>query len=177
MWSGLIEVQDIGVEHPLKLLLMQDEQVIETLAPHTPQKALADGIRSRGVIRCCEYLDATRLGNPREAHPKRAIVITDEILRPYTIGGGFSQLLCGPRVAGRSWKSVDADEDHCARVQFDDDEGKVHTMLVKRVMKARIPCTVSVTPCEDKQLKAFRLYASSGESASRERPGKVLSKA
>jgi hypothetical protein len=43
MWSGLIEVQDRGVEHPLKLLFMQDEQVIETLATHTAQKALADG--------------------------------------------------------------------------------------------------------------------------------------
>jgi D-arabinose 1-dehydrogenase-like Zn-dependent alcohol dehydrogenase len=31
----------------------------------------------------------TRLSNPSEAHPKLAIAITDEVLRPHTKGGGF----------------------------------------------------------------------------------------
>jgi len=60
MWSGSMKGEHIGVEHPLKLLLLQDEQMIGTLAPHAAQKALEDGIRARGVIRCCENLDATR---------------------------------------------------------------------------------------------------------------------
>ena len=62
----------------LVLLLMQDEQVIETLASHTAQKAFTDGIRLRGVIRYCENLNATRLRNPCEVHPKLAIIITKE---------------------------------------------------------------------------------------------------
>ncbi len=121
MWPGSIEVLNVGVEHAVELLLMEDEQVIETLASHTSEKPFTDGIGSRGVIRCCEHLDATRLRNSREAHSKLAIIITDEVLRPLAIGGGLPKLLCGPRVAGRS---CDADVDHFARVQFDDEEGE-----------------------------------------------------
>ena len=51
MRLGSVEVVDIRVEYPLELLLMQDEQVIETLASHTSEKAFTDGVRSRGVIR------------------------------------------------------------------------------------------------------------------------------
>jgi hypothetical protein len=91
MWSGSVEIVHICAQHPLKLLLLQDEQGIETLAPHTPHKALADGIRSRSVIGCCEHLDATRLGNPREVHPKLAIVITDEVFGPLSKCRGFPQ--------------------------------------------------------------------------------------
>ena len=86
--------------------------MIKTLSTHTSEKAFTDGIRSRGEIRGFENLDATRLGNPREAHPKLAIVITDEVLRPLAIGGGFLKLLCGPSV-GRT--SCDTDVDHSAR--------------------------------------------------------------
>jgi hypothetical protein len=100
---------------------MQDEQVIETLAPHTPQKALADGIRSRGVIRCCEHLDITCNRNLREAHPKRAIVITDEVCGSLSKCRGLPQLLCSPRVGGRSCQP---DMDYSPRLQFDDEECK-----------------------------------------------------
>jgi hypothetical protein len=51
MRSGSIEVVYISIEYPLELLLMQDEQVIETLASHTPQKAFTDSIRLWGMIR------------------------------------------------------------------------------------------------------------------------------
>ena len=62
---------------------MQDEQMIEALPSDAAQEALADRIRSRGVIWRCENLDATRLGNSREGHAKLAIVIPDEVLRSY----------------------------------------------------------------------------------------------
>jgi len=121
MRSGTIEVLDIRIEHPVKLLLMEDKQVIETLSSYTAQKPFTDGIRSRSVIRRFENLDATRVCNPSKAHPKLTIVITDEILRPHTKGGGFPKLLCSPSIRGRS---CDADVDHSPRVQFDDEEGK-----------------------------------------------------
>jgi hypothetical protein len=73
------------------LLLMQDEQMIETLTSHTPQEPLTDGIGSGSRIRSFEHLDVTGLGNPIEGHPKLAIVITDEILRSHSIGCGFSK--------------------------------------------------------------------------------------
>ena len=58
---------------------MQDEHMIEALTPHTAKETLTDRIGSRGAIRGFEYLDATCLRNPREAHPKLAIVIPDEV--------------------------------------------------------------------------------------------------
>ena len=112
MRPGSVEVAYISVEYPLKVHLMQDEQVIETLASYTSEKAFTCGIRLRNVIRCFENLDSTCLRNPLEALPKLTIIIPDEILRPLTIGSGFPKLLCGPSV-GRT--SCDADVDHSAR--------------------------------------------------------------
>ena len=118
---GSVEVVHIGVEHALELLLMQDEQMVEALTSDTTEEALADRIRSRGMIRRFENLDATRLGNLREGHSKLTIVITDEVLRSHTIGGGFPKLLRGPSIRRRS---CDAFVNHSARVQFDNEEGK-----------------------------------------------------
>jgi len=122
--SGLIEVLGIGTQDTMQLLLVKDEQVIEALTPHTAQKPLTDGIGSRGVIRRLEHLDATGLGNSIEGRPKLAIMITDEVLRPHTKGGGFSQLLRRPSIG---WRSCDAHVDHLPGVQFDDEEGKQRT--------------------------------------------------
>ena len=96
MWSGSIEVLDIGVEHPLELHLMQDEQMVEALPAHTSQKAFTDGIRSRGVIRCCENLDATRVHNTGEGRPKLASVLPKMVFRPLSIRRGFPKLLGSP---------------------------------------------------------------------------------
>ena len=82
MRSGSVEVAYIRVEYPLELLLMQDEQMIETLASHTSEKAFTDGIRLRNVIGCFENLDSTRLRNPFEAQPKLAIIITVRYFGP-----------------------------------------------------------------------------------------------
>ena len=102
MGPGSVEVVHIRVEHAVELLLMQDQQMIETLTPYTAEEPLTDGIRARGVIRSFENLNVTRLRNPSEAHTKLAVVITDEVLRPHTKGGGFPELLCGPSISGIS---------------------------------------------------------------------------
>ena len=103
MRSGLIEVLDIGTQDTMQLLLLQDEQVIETLAPHTAQKAFTDGIGPWRVIGRFQDLDAAGLGNPGESHPKLAIVISDEILRPHTKGRGFANRY---GQSTRQWESV-----------------------------------------------------------------------
>ena len=97
MRSSPVEVVHIRVEHPVELLLMEDEQMIEALTSYTSQEPFTDGMRSWCVIRGFENLDVTRLSKPREAHPKLAIVITDEVLRSHAIGGGFSKRFGGPR--------------------------------------------------------------------------------
>src|SRR5215469_12818503 len=98
--------------------------MIETLTSHTTQEALTDRIGSRGMIRRCENLNVTGLRNPREGHPKLAIMIPDEILRPHPKGSGFPQLLCRPRVGGRT---CHANVDHSPRVEFNNEEGEQQT--------------------------------------------------
>ncbi len=85
MWSGLIEVLDIGTQETMQLLLLQDEQVIETLATHAAQKAFTDGIGPWCVVGRFQYLDAAGCGYARETGSKLVITITDEILRPLSI--------------------------------------------------------------------------------------------
>src|SRR5215831_13846454 len=102
MRSCLVEVVHIHLEHAVELLLMQDEKMIETLTPYTAKEPLTDGIRAWGVIRSFKNLNVTRLRNPSEAHPKLAVVITNEVLRPHTKGGGDPSLLSSPCVGGTS---------------------------------------------------------------------------
>src|SRR5215470_12182109 len=74
MRPGPVEVVYVCMEDALELLLLQDEQMIETFATHTAQKPFTDGVGTRGVIGRFEYLDATRLGNPSKVHTKFAII-------------------------------------------------------------------------------------------------------
>src|SRR5215472_14414881 len=87
MRSGLVEVRLIGFHDQLELLLMQDEQVIETLSPHTPQKPFTDRIGSRCLVGRFEDLNVAGCCHAREIGSKRVITITDEILRSKSIGG------------------------------------------------------------------------------------------
>jgi hypothetical protein len=120
MRPSMVEVLDIGVKYAVELLLLQDEHVIKALSTHTSQKPFTDGIRSRSLIWYPEYLDVTCFCNPREAYPKLAVIITDEILRLYTKGGSFPKLLRSPSVSGISCHT---DMDYFSRVQFDEEEG------------------------------------------------------
>ncbi len=61
---------------------------------------------ARGVIRSFKHLNGTRLRNPSEAHPKLAIVITDEVLRPHTKGASFPKRFGGPSVGGISCLAI-----------------------------------------------------------------------
>jgi hypothetical protein len=121
MRSGLIEVLDIGTQDTMQLLLLQDEQVIQTLTSHTAEEAFTDGIGSRSVVRRFQDLDAAGCGHAREIGSKLVITIPDQILRSNPKSGGFPQLLCRPRVSGRA---CHAHVDHFARVQVDDEEGE-----------------------------------------------------
>src|SRR5215469_12058712 len=118
---GLIEVLNRGTQDTMQLLLVQDEQVIQTLSPHTSQKALTDGIGAFRVIRCFQDLDAAGGCHTRKTGSKLVITIANEILRPLSKGSRFPQLLGGPGVGRRA---SDAHMDDLTRVQINDEEGK-----------------------------------------------------
>jgi hypothetical protein len=124
MRSCLVEVRHIGIEDTLELLLLQDEQVIQTLSPHTAQKALTDGIGAFRVIRCFQYLDAAGCCHARETRSKLTVTITNEILRPLSIGSRFPQLLCCPCIGRRSGHT---DMDDFTGVEINDEEDKKRT--------------------------------------------------
>lgn len=44
MRSGLIEIDNVRIEKPEELLFMENQEMIQTFAPHTAQKAFADSI-------------------------------------------------------------------------------------------------------------------------------------
>ena len=121
MGSCLLEVGHIGIEDALELPLMQDQQVVQTLLPHTPHESLADGIGPWGMNRRFEQLDATGPRHPHKRGAKFAIVISYQILRCLSIGRGFAELLGRPGIGRRS---CHAHLDDLARLQFDDEEGK-----------------------------------------------------
>jgi hypothetical protein len=98
MRPGSIEVLDIGMKDTVQLLLLEDEQVIETLTTDTPQKAFTDRIGPWCVIRRDEHLDAARVCDSSETGSKRAVMITDEVVRRLPIGSCLTQLLGSPGV-------------------------------------------------------------------------------
>jgi hypothetical protein len=117
MWPGLIEVLDIGMKDTLQLLLLQDEQVIETLATHTAQKPFTDGIGARSVRGCFQDLNAAGGGHSSKTGTKLAITIPIEILRPSSIGSRFPKLLRRP---GIGWRASDTHMDDLTSVQIDE---------------------------------------------------------
>ena len=109
----LVEVHHIGIEDSLELPLMQDQQVVQTFLPYTPQKALADGIGSWSLIGSFEHLNRTGCRYTSEAGPEFAVVITNQVLGCLSIWGRFSQLLRHPGI-GRG--SCHAHMDHFTRL-------------------------------------------------------------
>ena len=56
------------------MTLMQDEVVVEALAPDAAEKAFADRISARSPHRCPQHLDATPRHDAGELSPELTIV-------------------------------------------------------------------------------------------------------
>jgi DNA-binding CsgD family transcriptional regulator len=69
--------------------------VIQTLAPHRSEKALADRIQVGRARRDIHKLDAGPLGHRGEALPKLVVVVPEEKSRSVTSRRGFPKLLGG----------------------------------------------------------------------------------
>jgi hypothetical protein len=78
MRSGAIEVGDVLVEHPSKMVFAKDDDVIETLATDTSDKSLAHGVHQWGADRCLHDADASTLCDAIEARAELVVVIPDD---------------------------------------------------------------------------------------------------
>src|SRR6266699_3834874 len=119
MGSCLVEVDHIAIEHALELLLLQDQQMVETFLPYAPQEPFTQGVGSWGMNRRFEQLDATGRRYSAETGSILAVVITDQILGCLTIRRGFPEVLVHPGIGRRSCYSH---VNHLARLQLDNEE-------------------------------------------------------
>src|SRR5258708_23661919 len=124
MGSSLVEIHGIRIEEAVKLLLMEDQEVIQAFSSHTSQKTFADRIRLRSSVRCAKHFDAARGCHSCEMRSEFAIIISDEIFWCLSIRGRFAQLLRHPRIGRRS-RYVYMDD--LTRLQLNDEEGKKRT--------------------------------------------------
>jgi hypothetical protein len=120
----LIEVHDICFEDPIKLLLLEDQEVIQAFSPRASQEAFTDGIRSRRSERRSKDFDATRGCYSCEFQPKLAVIIPNQVSWSFSIRIRLSQLLRHPRIRRRSGHIHMND---LSRLQFDDEEGEKWT--------------------------------------------------
>jgi hypothetical protein len=91
MRPGSIEGLARGVKDTIQLLLLKDEQVIETLSSDTSQKAFTDRIGAFRMGRRGEHRDAEGIGHARETGSKLVITITNEMVRRLSIRSRLSQ--------------------------------------------------------------------------------------
>src|SRR5207245_10419973 len=79
MGSGLIEVHGIRHEKPGKVLLMENEEVIQAFSPYAPQKTCAHSICSWRLVGRPKHLNATCSRHACKIRSEFAIIIPDQI--------------------------------------------------------------------------------------------------
>ena len=104
-----------------QVLLGEDDQAIEALAAHAPEKSLAHGVHERSLNRSAHDASAGALGDTVEYRTELVIPVSDENLRPVAEGRRIAQLLRGPLLGGRSrHRQVD----DASGVHVDEEEGE-----------------------------------------------------
>jgi len=121
MRSVVVEVAHVLAEDVPQLGLAQDQEVIETLAPHTAEEALTGGVPARRPVCRPQCRDAGRRRDTGERLTVLAIVVAKQI--PGAVGArrGLAPLLGDPGI-GRVPRH--ADVDHAARAARDDEAGE-----------------------------------------------------
>jgi hypothetical protein len=82
MWAVAVVMSEVLAEDGLKLATAEDEEAIQTLAPHGPDSSLADGVGLRRADRDADYLDALRTKDGIEARRELGISIPDQEPEP-----------------------------------------------------------------------------------------------
>ena len=73
-----------------QVTLIQNEEVVETLAAKAPHKPLADRIGSMSLERGPEYVDPAPRRYPGERRAEFRVIVTDEILGALVERGGLT---------------------------------------------------------------------------------------
>src|SRR5258708_12020256 len=97
MGSNLVEVDRIGIEEPMELLLMEDQEMIQAFSPHTSQETFTNGIGLRRSVWRAKDLDASCCCHTCNTRSELSVIISNQISWTFSIGGRLPQLFCHPR--------------------------------------------------------------------------------
>ena len=104
-----VVVGDKLAQNHAQVRLVQDDEVVEALAPQRPNHPLRHSVRAWGPDRRQQCLGSERLSPPGERRPISAVAISDEVLRLDIPGRRLDELLPDPS-RGRMRRNVDVDE-------------------------------------------------------------------
>jgi hypothetical protein len=96
----LIEVVGISGDDAMQLMLVENEEVVGTLTLKRTHESFAQGIGSRGFGWGVDGFDARALEQTLELETKLAIVVMNEVFRPFAPRGGFANLLMSIHMLG-----------------------------------------------------------------------------
>ncbi len=119
--SPSVEVLHPFSEHPAKVLLAEDQDVIETLPAETAEKPLTDGVQVGRLRWDGEDIDARGGRGCREIASELVVVVPDQEARGVPIGRRLAKLLGDPRIG---WGASDVDMHDLAAAVRKDDEGE-----------------------------------------------------
>ncbi len=80
VWSRLVEVRDILLEHAGELTFAEDKQVVQALASYAPQAALARSVGPQGADGHAQHPDPACGGHLVEALPVLAADVPDQAI-------------------------------------------------------------------------------------------------
>ena len=115
-----VEVLHPFGQDPTKVILAEDQDVIEALASQGAEKSLTDGVQVGRLRRDRDDVDARAVGSGGKVAPKLPVVVSDQEPWRLVVRGRLSQLLGDPGI-GRDARDVDVE--NLAALVGDDEEG------------------------------------------------------
>ena len=88
-----VEVGDVFAQDAPQMARAQDQDMVQALAPHAAEEALAGRVLLGLTIGRAQLADASRRRDTSEGWPVLAVAIADEVARPLVERRGLAQLL------------------------------------------------------------------------------------
>jgi hypothetical protein len=85
----MVKVRDIFSYDTLKLAFTQNEEMIQTLAPHAANETLTDRIGLWSFHRCLEDLNLPVIGHSGETLAILPVIVSDQEAGSLSIGGSL----------------------------------------------------------------------------------------
>ena len=98
MWSPVIVVSGVFLDHATQVIPMEDERVVQAFSFQAADPPLADRVRLRCSIGRPQLLDAAAGGDRCAEITVLLVAVMNEVLGSLTLGRGFPELRREPSV-------------------------------------------------------------------------------